>query len=139
MANVTNGKWRWVGGGHQILSTIHVRNLASAILCAFNSDKGGQAYFLTDGDRRSMRETFTAIIKSKGLDPGNKEIPRGVAVLMAHLFGGIWKILRLKSRPPIAPLMIRLMATEFSVSDEKARNELGYKNTLTFEEGIKDL
>jgi len=36
-------------------------------------------------------------------------------------------------------LMIRLMATEFSVCDQKARKELGYKNALTFEEGIAEL
>ncbi len=138
-ANIKNGKWRWIGGGRQILSTIHVWNLASAITAALESEKGGEAYFVTDGDRRSMRETFTAIIKAQGLDPGEKELPRGVAVFMAHLLGGIWKNLRLKSRPPVAPLMIRLMATEFSVSDQKARRELGYKNAVSFEEGVATL
>jgi nucleoside-diphosphate-sugar epimerase len=29
------------------------------------------------------------------------------------------------------------MAIEFSVSDQKARRELGYKNVITFEEGIR--
>lgn len=139
MANVTNGKWKWIGGGHQILSTIHVKNLASVIISAFQSEKGGEAYFVTDGDRRSMRETFTAILNAEGLDPGEKELPRGVAVFFAHLFGGIWKLLGLKSRPPVMPLMIRLMGTEFSVSDQKARTELGYKNAIDFQQGVKEL
>ncbi|MEM8908313.1 MAG: NAD-dependent epimerase/dehydratase family protein [Bacteroidota bacterium] len=139
LSNVKKGRWRWIGGGHQILSTIHVKNLANAIIAAFQSQKGGVAYFVTDGDRRSMRKTFTAILKAGQLDPGNKELPRWVAVLMAHVFGGIWKLFRLKSRPPVAPLMIRLMGTEFSVSDAKARKELGYTNAISFEEGIADL
>ncbi|RNC87085.1 MAG: NAD-dependent epimerase/dehydratase family protein [Winogradskyella sp.] len=137
--NVKNGKWRWIGGGHQILSTIHVKNLASAIIAAFKSEKGGQAYFITDGDRRSVRETFTAILNAEGLDAGDKELPRSVALFFAHVFGGLWKILGLKSRPPVMPLMIRLMGTEFSVSDQKARTELGYENVIDFQQGIKEL
>ena len=138
-ANAKKGKWRWIGGSHQILSTIHVRNLANAVSVALKSDKGGEAYFVTDGDRRSMRITFSAIMKAYGIDPGEKELPRSVALFLAHLLGGIWKTLGLKSRPPVAPLMIRLMATEFSVDDQKARTELGYKNAITFDEGIAQL
>lgn len=138
-ANAKSGKWRWIGGSHQVLSTIHVRNLANAVLAALDSKVGGEAFFVTDGDRRSMRKTFGSIMKAYGIDPGEKELPRGVAVFMAHLFGGIWKMLGLKSRPPVAPLMIRLMATEFSVNDQRARTVLGYQNALTFEEGIAEL
>ncbi len=139
MSNVASGKWRWIGGGHQILSTIHVKNLANAIMAVFNSEKGGEAYFVTDGDKRSMRTTFTSILNAEGLDPGDKEMPRGVAVLLAHVFGGIWKTLGLKSRPPVMPLMIRLMATEFSVDDTKARKQLGYQNAISFEQGVQEL
>ncbi len=139
LANVKNGKWRWIGGGRQILSTIHVKNLANAVLAAFKSEKGGEAYFVTDGDRRPMRTTFEAILKAEGLDPGEKELPRAVAVIMAHVFGGVWKFLDLKSRPSVMPLMIRLMATEFSVSDEKARKELGYENAIDFNQGVREL
>ncbi|MEL7006398.1 MAG: NAD(P)-dependent oxidoreductase, partial [Bacteroidota bacterium] len=83
--NVRNGKWRWIGGSHQILSTIHVKNLGNAILSALKSDVGGEAFFVTDGDRRSMRTTFGSIMEAYNLEPGVKELPRGVAVFMAHL------------------------------------------------------
>lgn len=133
------GKWRWIGGGGHILSTIHVFNLANAVLAAFDANKGGEAYFVTDGDYRSMKQTFAAIIEAAGVNPGNKALPRGTALFFAHLFGGIWKLLGLKSRPPVAPVMIRLMGTEFSVSDAKARQELGYKNAISFQEGVAQL
>lgn len=136
---VDKGQWRWIGGGNQILSTIHIQNLGSAVLAAFKSNKGGEAYFVTDGDRRSLKTTFSSILKAYGYDPGDKILPRGVAVVVANLIGGIWKLLGLKSRPPVAPLMIRLMGTEFSVSDAKARKELGYQNVVSFEEGIAAL
>ncbi|OJJ22523.1 hypothetical protein BKI52_07530 [marine bacterium AO1-C] len=139
LAMARQGKWRWIGGGNHILSTIHVWNLANAVLAAFDSEKGGEAYFVTDGDYRPMKQTFKAIMEAAGIQPGDKVLPRGVAVFAAHVIGGVWKILGLKSRPPVAPIMIRLMGTEFSVSDEKARRELGYKNAISFQEGIAQL
>ncbi len=137
--NVKKGSWRWIGGSQQKLSTIHVYNLAAAVLAALDSEIGGKAYFVTDGVTRPMRETFSAIIKAAQLEPGDKELPRTLAWLVEHTFGACWKLFRLKSRPPVAPLMIRLMATEFSVNDELARKELGYKNAISYEEGIQTL
>lgn len=139
MSAVKSGQWRWIGGGEQVLSTVHVFNLAEAVIAAFKSGKGGEAYFITDGDRRAMKTTFKGILNAEGLDPGDKVLPRGVAVFAANLVENVWKLFGLKSRPPVAPLMIRLMGTEFSVNDEKARRELGYKNVLNFEEGLAAL
>jgi len=136
---VKAGQWAWIGGGHQILSTVHIKNLSAAVIAALNNGKGGEAYFITDGDRRSMRTTFSAIIKAFGLEPGEREIPLGIASFLASGGAFIWKLLGLKSRPPVPPLMIRLMAKEFSVSDKKARTELGYQNVISFEEGLKAL
>jgi len=139
LQNVKNGKWRWIGGGEQILSTIHVKNLANAILSAFDSNNGGEAYFVTDGERRSMKSFFKDMLEAQGLNPGDKILPLSVASFVANMVEIIWKTLNLKSRPPVAPLMIRLMGKEFSISDEKARKELGYKNAISIEEGIEEL
>jgi len=110
-----------IGGGQQILSTIHVKNLASAILASFDSMIGGKAYFVTDGERRSMKSFFKAILEAQGLNPGDKILPLWIASFAANTVEVIWKTFNLKSRPPVAPLMIRLMGNEFSVSDQKAR------------------
>ncbi len=139
LENVKNGKWRWIGGGNQILSTIHVKNLANAILASFNSDIGGEAFFVTDGERRTMKSFFKSILEAQGLNPGDKVLPLWIASIAANSIELVWKTLNLKSRPPVAPLMIRLMGKEFSVSDEKARKELNYKNAISIDEGIKEL
>ena len=139
LKNVKNGKWRWIGGGNQILSTIHVKNLGNAILSAFDSNIGGKAYFVTDGERRSMKSFFKSILEAQGLNPGDKILPLWIAKFAANSTETIWKLFNIKSRPPVAPLMIRLMGNEFSVSDEKARKELGYKNFITIDEGIEEL
>jgi len=139
LENVKNGKWRWIGGGNQILSTIHVKNLGNAILASFNSKIGGQAFFVTDGERRSMKSFFKSILGAQGLNPGDKVLPLWIASIVANSIELVWKTLNLKSRPPVAPLMIRLMGKEFSVSDEKARKELNYKNAISIDKGIEEL
>lgn len=139
LANVKNGKWRWLGGGEQILSTVHVRNLGNAILSAIQSDVGGQAYFITDGNRQSMKSFFKSLLNAEGLEPGDKTMPLWVANTMAQGIAFIWQMLGIKSRPPIAPLMIRLMGKEFSVSDAKARRELGYRNIVSMEDGLAEI
>ncbi|MEO0571545.1 MAG: NAD(P)-dependent oxidoreductase [Bacteroidota bacterium] len=139
MDRVNSGKWMWIGGGRQILSTVHIRNLAEAILLALETKESGKPYFITDGDRRPMRETFEKLFEVYGLDAGKKEFPLSVANFMARVFHTVWTVLGLKSQPPVPPLAIRLMAREFSVSDAKARQELGYQNVLSFEEGLMDL
>ncbi len=139
LENVQNGKWRWIGGGNQILSTIHVKNLGNAILASFNSEIGGQAFFVTDGERRSMKSFFKGILEAQGLNPGDKVLPLWIASIAANSIELIWKTFNVKSRPPVAPLMIRLMGKEFSVSDTKARKELKYKNAISIDEGIEEL
>ncbi len=138
-ARAVEGKWKWLGKGDQILSTVHIKNLGNAIIAALKSNKGGEAYFVTDGERRPMRDFFTAILRSQGIDPGNDSIPLPVASFVANTVDIIWKTFRIKSKPPVAPIMIRLMGREFSVNDSKARRELGYTNAISIKEGIEEL
>jgi len=84
LENVQNGKWRWIGGGNQILSTIHVKNLGNAILASFNSDIGGKAFFVTDGERRSMKSFFKGVLEAQGLNPGDKVLPLWIASIAAN-------------------------------------------------------
>ncbi|GAA4273053.1 NAD-dependent epimerase/dehydratase family protein [Aquimarina gracilis] len=138
-SRAVEGKWKWLGKGDQILSTIHIKNLGNAIIAALKSNKGGEAYFVTDGERRPMKDFFTAILKSQGIDPGNKSIPLSAASFLANMIDIIWRVFRIKSKPPVAPIMIRLMGREFSVNDSKARKELGYTNAISIKEGIEEL
>ncbi|MCI4667551.1 MAG: NAD-dependent epimerase/dehydratase family protein [Bacteroidia bacterium] len=136
---VKQGNWVWLGGSKQVLSTIHVKNLSSAVVVALQSSTGGKAYFVTDGERRTMRESFSAIFKAHGVEPKGREIPIALVSGLAAVFEFFWKLFGITSRPPIPPLFIRLMGREFSVSDAKARKELGYSNVIDFEEGIREI
>lgn len=139
LSRVKEGKWMWIGKGTHHLSTIHVHNLAQAVTSAIDNGKGGEIYFVTDGEKRPVKSLFTQIFQKQGLDPGNRSLPRGWVLAMAKGVSFIWKRLSLQGKPPIVPMMVYLMGTEFSVSDQKARTEMGYTNAISIEEGMNTL
>lgn len=133
------GNWLWIGGGNHVLSSIHVENLAAAVEAALQNGHSGQFYYVTDGEQRSLKSFFTAILRAEGIEPGDRSIPRRLALVSAYVIEFLWKLLRLKTRPPIAPVMVYLMGTEFSVVDRKARAELGYRNAISIDEGLRQM
>lgn len=133
------GSWIWIGGGKHVLSTIHVDNLAAAVEAALQSELGGEFYYVTDGEQRSIERLFSEFFRAEGIEPGDRSLPRGVVLALARVVEFFWKLFRLKTRPPIAPIMVYLMGTEFSVIDRKARTELGYRNAIAIDVGLSQL
>lgn len=127
-----------IGDPNHTLSTCHVKNLNQAIINSIESSAQG-IYYVTDGEKRPLRIFLKELAKGYGLDTGNKKISKGLALFMASLLEGTWKLFRLKGQPPITKSMVYLMGTEFSIDDSKARKELGYKNIISVEEGLKQL
>jgi hypothetical protein len=51
----------------------------------------------------------------------------------------MWSLLRLKSEPPVTRTAVALTGREITVSDAKARGELGYAGVVTLEQGLAEL
>jgi nucleoside-diphosphate-sugar epimerase len=125
-----------IGKIDHTLATCHVRNLNAAIILSLESDKEG-TYFVTDGEKRELRFFLKKLAKSYGLDTGEKNVNRKLALVSANFLEFFWNAFKLKGNPPLTKSMVYLMGSEFSIDDSKARNELGYKNVLTIDEGLK--
>lgn len=137
--SVQQGKFMWINGGHYLTSTCHVDNVCEGLILAAERGRGGECYFLTDGPPVEVREFFTALIRSQGLEPGNKSIPRWVATLFASLIETVWKIFKLSGNPPITRTAVKLIGEEVTVVDTKARKELGYQALVSREAGLAEL
>ena len=92
---VREGKYIWVDGGRYLTSTCHVRNLCEGLLLAADRGRGGEIYFLTDGEPVEVRTFLTRLLRAEGLDPGNRSLPFGVAYTGARVMEGIWRLFRL--------------------------------------------
>jgi len=137
--NVQAGRFRWPGGGKSLMSTAHVDNICHAAVLAAERATGGRAYFVTDGQDRPMREMMGTLLATQGVDPGDRSAPLGVAWLMATVMETLWRTFRIAGEPPLTRQMLRLVGYDFTMSDRRAREELGYAPIVTWEEGIEQM
>lgn len=135
---VRQGKFSWIGGRH-LTSTCHVKNVCEGLLLAAEKGKGGEIYFLTDGAPVELRAFVTSLMATEGVTPGARSVPVWLARAAAWTLEGVWGSLRLAGEPPIARSAVRLFGTEVTVSDAKARRELGYRAEVSLEAGLAEM
>ncbi|MFP5306886.1 MAG: NAD-dependent epimerase/dehydratase family protein [Gammaproteobacteria bacterium] len=136
---VKSGRFMWIDGGRYPTSSCHVDNLCEALLLAAEKGRGGEAYFVTDGAPVELRGFVTAMLQTRGVDPGSRSAPHGLVLALATVSETLWKWLRLRSPPPATRMAIRLFGEPVTVRDDKARRELGYRGRVTREQGLATL
>ena len=136
---VRAGKFMWIGGGNYLTSTCHIDNVIEGALLAAESGRGGEAYFLTDGEPVQFRAFMTRLLAAAGVEPGTRSIPRPVARALARGVEGVWGLLGLRGKPPITRVSLCLLGEEVTVDDGKARRELGYQGRMTVDAGLSAL
>jgi len=136
---VESGQWMWFGDGHYPHATTHIRNVVEGLMLAAEKGRGGEIYFVTDGEPQDFRDFITAMLRTRGVEPNSKSIPYGVAAVFAHASEGIWRLFGLKSMPPLPRTVLYIMGRKLTVNDGKARRELGYEGRMTVEEGLREM
>lgn len=144
--SVRSGVFMWVNHGRYLTSTCHIDNVVEGALLAASaalSGKGGEVYFLTDGPPVVFREFMGSMLKTLGLDPGDKSAPSWLVLALATALEAVWEPLGLdqggKVAPPITKTAVKLIGEEVTVKDDKARRELGYRGKKSIEEGLQEM
>jgi nucleoside-diphosphate-sugar epimerase len=136
---VKKGQFAWVGGGRYLTSSCHVANVCEGALLAAEKGQGGQAYFLTDGAPVEFREFMTRLFATRGVQVPDKAVPLAVAKFSAWVCETLWEYLPLPGSPPLTRMALALGAQEVTVSDAKARRELGYVGRISVDAGLAEL
>lgn len=124
---VENKKFTWVDHGKHLFERVHVDNVVEAIVCSLENGRHQEAYFITDGAPVTVREHFTKVAREQGIELPERNLPGGVAKAVAGLVEGVWKLLRLKSAPPLSRFEVAFVAMPRRYRIEKAVRELGYQ------------
>ncbi|MBR1147553.1 NAD-dependent epimerase/dehydratase family protein [Bradyrhizobium sp. AUGA SZCCT0431] len=130
------GRWQWVDGGKQAMSSCHVDNLCDALILAADRGRGGEAYFVADDEKSTLKGFISALLSTRGVSVSDKAVPFRLAWTMAGLMGAVWRLLRLKGQPPITRQMLRLIGKPFTIRTDKARADLGYAPRTTMSNGL---
>jgi nucleoside-diphosphate-sugar epimerase len=139
LAEAARAGWVWFGGGQHRMSTCHVRNVSLGIRLALLRGRPGEVYFLTDGEPVLFREFITLLIRTQGVEPGERTAPLWIADVLATLGETAWRWLPLKGEPPMTRTAVNLFFREVTVNDAKARHELGYRPVVDIEQGLREL
>jgi len=135
------GTWIWFGDRHHRMSTCHVANVSHGMKLAAERGRGGEVYFLTDGEPVAFEAFITRLVGTCGVTPPRWGAPLWAADLIAATGEAVWPVLgRLTGgEPPLSKTAVNLFFREVSVSDAKARSELGYAPVISIEEGMRGL
>jgi nucleoside-diphosphate-sugar epimerase len=139
LAAAARAGWVWFGGGRHRMSTCHVRNVSHGTRLAMRRARPGEIYFLTDGEPVEFRDFIARLIRSQGVEPGERSAPLWVADALAVIGEAAWRALPLRGEPPLTRTAVNLMFREVTVSDAKARRELGYRPVVGTAEGLEEM
>jgi nucleoside-diphosphate-sugar epimerase len=137
---VDSGQFAWVGGGHALTSTCHVKNVCAGLIAAAERGRSGEAYFLTDGAPISYRDYFGGMLLAIGKDASAaRSVPLPLARVLAWIVESFWRVTGRSGEPPIVRTAVELIGSQVTVNDEKARRELGYAPVITRQQGLEEL
>jgi nucleoside-diphosphate-sugar epimerase len=138
-AAVEAGRFAWVGGGAHRTSITHVENVVEGLVRGAVHGRGGEAYFVTDGDPVVFREFISELLRTQGIEPPDRTVPAWVAGALARGGELAWRLLPLGGSPPLTRFALWAASLDCTLDDSKARSELGYAPVVSREEGLAEL
>ncbi|UYZ63793.1 NAD-dependent epimerase/dehydratase family protein [Hymenobacter weizhouensis] len=134
-----SGEFWFIDGGKHVFSTCHVRNLVEALLLVYEKSPGGHIYFITDGETWTLKRFLTTLLRLYSLPHEFSSLPYSVARVAATVLDAAWRVFNLKGAPPLTKTLLYLFGKEFTISDQKIRRELGFRNVISIEEGMREI
>ena len=134
-----SGQMAWIDGGGYLTSTTHIDNLCHGIDLALRYGRGGEAYFLSDGEPVAFRTFVTALLDTQGVTPPDKTIPRHLLRLIAAVGDLVGTASGRRKHVPLTLQGFAASAVEVTLDISKARTALGYSPVRSMPEGLQML
>lgn len=133
---VRSGQFALPDGGRQAMSTSHVDNVVEGLILAAEKARGGEAYFVADAETATLKDVVAGLLATRGLPPVTRSVPFALAWRMAALLETVWRLFRLRAKPPITRQTLRLIGQDFTLDTAKARHDLGYAPVIARSAGL---
>lgn len=136
---VRRGQFMWIDHGQASMEMVHVDNVVEGVRLALTQGGSGQVYWVTDGRPMPAREFLGALLRARGVEAPDKSMPGGLARPVAAGVEAVWRLLGLKSVPPLSRFQLDFIALPRRYDLGKSQRELGYKPVRTFEQGLAEM
>jgi nucleoside-diphosphate-sugar epimerase len=132
------GKGKLLGDGKNRLNLTYAANEAEGCILAATHDQAvGEIYNLSSDGRITQEEYFNKIAECIGAKPVTRHVPYGLAYRAAFLMELFGHMTGRKKPPLVTRYSVWLIGRQCFFSEEKARRELGWKATVSYDEGIQ--
>ncbi|HLG16975.1 MAG TPA: NAD-dependent epimerase/dehydratase family protein [Blastocatellia bacterium] len=135
---IKGGMFPMIGRYDKLVSLVHVRDLVEGITLAGDSPAAtGREYFISSEDVYSMREVATLLAEILDRRPRMIAIPRPIAYAIALVAEAGAALIR---KPPVInrDKVTDLSQVCWGCSIERARRDLGYRQRVPLEEGLRE-
>jgi 2-alkyl-3-oxoalkanoate reductase len=135
------GRLKLIAGGENKMDTTYVDNVVHAHLQAFdalapNTACAGRAYFISNGEPQTVRETVNNLLQAAHVAPVNSSVPYTVAYAAGALCEAAWHLLPLKGEPPMTRFLAEQLSTPHWYDISAAKRDFGYVPQISTAEGL---
>lgn len=136
------GRLKIIGSGENLVDFSYIDDCVQAHLKALKAlqdgaAKGGEAYFISQGEPTKLWWWINQVLKKHGLPEINQRIPVWLASTIATVSEIAARSGLIKHAPKITKFLVEEMHTDHYFSIEKAKRELGYCPTVSVAEGLE--
>ncbi len=132
------GLMPFIGCKTRSISLVHASDVAKAVLlCLENKKSKGRAFLLSDNEIHTWQSFADAISRVIGKKPRPIHIPEMAVQTIARVAQSVARIIR---RPTIlnTQKVNEMLQDSWTCSSKRIRDELGFYNDYTLEQGIKE-
>ena len=144
LARARSGRLRRVGDGTNQVDMIYVDNAAAAHLQAADalepgSPVAGRAYFISQGEPVNCWDWIDEILALADLPPVRRSISLSAAWKLGAVLEVLYRLLPLAGEPPMTRFLAAQLATSHYFDISRARDDFGYRPTVSTAEGMRRL
>jgi nucleoside-diphosphate-sugar epimerase len=139
MGQLRSGRLWIVGRGDNRITTCHVRNVAHGMLLAATHESApGKTFNLGDAIHPSLLDFLRGLCDASGVELRVRRAPFGPLYLAASMADRLRDAGLPAPRALARPFLLH-MGRNWTLSDRRIREELGYAPIVTFEQGLESL
>jgi 2-alkyl-3-oxoalkanoate reductase len=141
VSRARQGRLALVGSGAALMDTTYIDNAAAAIVAAADraGELGGQAFVVSNGQPRPVRELFGAIAAAAGFAPPRLRVPARVAHAAGTVLECAWARLDRADDPPITSFLAEQLSTAHWFDQRETQRALGWRPAVSLDEGFARL
>jgi nucleoside-diphosphate-sugar epimerase len=139
-----SGRLALVNGGRALVDTTYIDNAVDALIAALDRARPGEpcagnAYVITNGEPRTIRELVDGICNAFDLSVRFRSVPIRLAAPVGGLIEQFWARTNRTNDPPITRFLAEQLGTAHWFDPRPAANDLGYHPVVSIDEGLAKL